>query len=742
MAPHRTPRNKKQQNVFSPNGTTGLGPRRPTQETLPVRPALVSQPSETYEAAQEDEREVLKAIFMDDYEEIEAKAAWSKTTDRTLRLKLKSFSNETISVTLSAGLTATYPKSIPALSLEGTGKLRNRTQERLQHILRTRPAELVGEVMIHEIATEIQDVLEDEVAARETDGAFENLGAERAVQEAAAVKLAKQQEEDLQKKRDEEKAEEERALQQMVSDEMRRKDLIAKRKSNRTSVITPTSYFQTANSANYVSFDRVISLQLEDAIVECSAVEGMLPFRRGSVTEELLVKPIGSAANITLVLKRARIGDKAAAAMPSLKKAIMEFEAEMEEVKRLRQATILSVFDFKIEHLPDSGWEINILMEHANKGSLGEKIEDDGQIMVSRVRSWTIELLEALDFLHRSGIVHKRIYPHNILLVKTSDGNMSVKLADAAFQQSLHQLKDLYRGEQAFTSSWSAFWVAAELGQDSKRTRKTDVWDLGVVFLQMLFGMDVPHKYNSPKDLSDALGCSEPLQEMMRKFFKPDPRKRPSAFDLIPCEFLRNDVPVYERPPTPVRSRHSSSSLGHYRLRRESSTGAGVSYSRYAEDWVEQGRLGKGGYGEVVKARNKVDGRIYAIKKIKQKSAAALTEVLSEVMLLSRLNHPCVVRYYTAWPEEDAGGSAEHSDDESAFESDDSDFDSNISPGGTHSVTYSRSTGGLDFISSNGYKIEFGSEAGSDEDDGAVVFGSDSGRLYPSHYLYTRLTPI
>ncbi|KAF3046185.1 hypothetical protein E8E11_006388 [Didymella keratinophila] len=726
MAPHKTPRNKKQQNVFSPNGNNGAGPKSPTQESLPMRPSLVSQPSETYEAAQEDEREVLKAIFMEDYEETEPKQAWGKYSDREIRLKLKSFSNEAISVVLSAKLTATYPKSLPTLSVEGITSLRKRTQERIQHTLKSKPADLVGEVMLHEIATEIQDALEDEVAVRETDGTFENLGAERAVQEAAAVELAKQHEKDLQKKRDEVKAEEERMLQQMVSDEMRRKDVMAKRKSNRTSVITPTSYFQTANSANYVSFDRVISLQMEDTIVECNAVEGMLPFRKGPVTEELLVKPIGNITNITLVLKRVRIGDKDTSTTPQLKRAIMEFEAEMEEVKRLRQSALLSVFDFKIEHLPECGWDINILMEYANKGSIGEKIEDDGQIPVSKVRSWTIELLEALDFLHRNGIVHKRVFPHNILLMKSSDGSVSVKLADTAFQQSLHNLKDLHQGDRAFTSPWSAFWVPAELGQDGKRTRKTDVWDLGVIFLQMLFGLDAPHKYNSPKDLSDVLNCSEPLQEMMRKFFKPDPRKRPSAFDLIPCEFLRNDVPVYDRPPTPMRSRHSSSSLGHYRLRRESSAGAGPSYSRYAEDWVEQGRLGKGGYGEVVKARNKVDGRIYAIKKIKQKSASALTEVLSEVMLLSRLNHPCVVRYYTAWPEEDVGGSAELSDDDSAFDSDDSDLDSNISPGGTHSVTYSRSTG-LDFISSNGYKIEFGSDAGSDEDDeAAVIFGSDS----------------
>lgn len=76
MAPHRTPR-KKHQNVFTLNGNNGRGSSSSVEESLPDRPRLVSQLSETYEKAQEDEREVLKAIYMDDYEESEARGAWS-----------------------------------------------------------------------------------------------------------------------------------------------------------------------------------------------------------------------------------------------------------------------------------------------------------------------------------------------------------------------------------------------------------------------------------------------------------------------------------------------------------------------------------------------------------------------------------------------------------------------------------------------------------------------------------------
>jgi translation initiation factor 2-alpha kinase 4 len=77
MAPHKTPRNKKQQNVLTSYKNGASPATSPTKEMLPVRFPTVSQPTETYEKAQEDEREVLKAIFMEDYEELEATGAWS-----------------------------------------------------------------------------------------------------------------------------------------------------------------------------------------------------------------------------------------------------------------------------------------------------------------------------------------------------------------------------------------------------------------------------------------------------------------------------------------------------------------------------------------------------------------------------------------------------------------------------------------------------------------------------------------
>ncbi|RKP28083.1 kinase-like domain-containing protein [Syncephalis pseudoplumigaleata] len=75
--------------------------------------------------------------------------------------------------------------------------------------------------------------------------------------------------------------------------------------------------------------------------------------------------------------------------------------------------------------------------------------------------------------------------------------------------------------------------------------------------------------------------------------------------------------------------------------------------SRYEADFEEIEFLGKGGFGEVVKARNKLDGRFYAIKKVKldPMDIEENRSIRREITTLSRLHHQYVVRYYTSWIE-------------------------------------------------------------------------------------------
>lgn len=79
--------------------------------------------------------------------------------------------------------------------------------------------------------------------------------------------------------------------------------------------------------------------------------------------------------------------------------------------------------------------------------------------------------------------------------------------------------------------------------------------------------------------------------------------------------------------------------------------------SRYLNDFEEIHSLGRGGFGHVVLCKNKLDGRHYAVKKIrlKDRNPHVNEKILREVATLSRLQHQHVVRYYQAWVETDTG---------------------------------------------------------------------------------------
>lgn len=62
--------------------------------------------------------------------------------------------------------------------------------------------------------------------------------------------------------------------------------------------------------------------------------------------------------------------------------------------------------------------------------------------------------------------------------------------------------------------------------------------------------------------------------------------------------------------------------------------------------------IGHGAFGEVLKVKNKLDLRSYAIKRIRiNPTSKHNKQITREIKLLSRLNHENVVRYYSTWIE-------------------------------------------------------------------------------------------
>ncbi|KAL2163091.1 hypothetical protein VTH06DRAFT_6927 [Thermothelomyces fergusii] len=708
-------------------------------------------PETRYQELQQDEVMALQAIYGEDFiQQSAAHTAWHKA-EPCFDIRIKASSDHEVAVTLGVILVATYPKSPPVLSIKNEGDLRESTKFKIQKFVETQPRIWASEEqeMIDRIVEGIRDILEDAAIKKAQGQELPSLEEERAAHEAELAKQARNEKELEERKRLEESKEEERVLGDMVQEELRRQKSRAKesRKKNRTQLLSPDRLTEDPAEA-----DATLVLDQPCKLTDGSGnasyfqtVTGRMVYREGPVTTVYKVKPVLSARNArpSLALKQVELkchGKDSA----QFKKQLQSLELQLESLKKLRHQNLLELLDFKIDRSigeadssPPTLWTISVLTALSNKGPIDELLDLAGHIDISKVKIWTTDLLGALAFLHNNGIVHQDVHPGNILLCREPAGDVVPKLADAGYQRELHNMNTKVVTLTTTRAAKSAYWFPPEIAGVSKPqyTQKTDVWDFGIVVLQMLFGLNVPEKYQSPSALMEALSLSGPLEELVTKFFKSDPKKRPRAFELCSSEFLATNAPAIlaEDDPAVIRGSIAPLSHGSLRRQRDESVNRAAVASRYLQDYVEEARLGKGGFGEVVRARKMIDGRLYAIKKITQRSQETLSEILKEVRLLSQMNHPAVVRYYNTWLEEVPDYS-------------DTDGDTSTEGPETSKETVSRSINieftesksrGLDFMSSSGHPyIEFGygsaieddyddDEDDEDEDEDEDISSSD-----------------
>ncbi|XP_061700737.1 eukaryotic translation initiation factor 2-alpha kinase 3 isoform X2 [Syngnathoides biaculeatus] len=142
--------------------------------------------------------------------------------------------------------------------------------------------------------------------------------------------------------------------------------------------------------------------------------------------------------------------------------------------------------------------------------------------------------------------------------------------------------------------------------------------------------------------------CISATTYIVRKFFHPSAavgvRQRKES--ETQCQTDKTDLEVVE----------SKEPVGE-------ETCSGKYVSRYLTDFEPVQCLGRGGFGVVFEARNKVDDCHYAIKRIRLPNREVAREkVMREVKALAKLEHPGIIRYFNAWQESPPEGWQEKMD--------------------------------------------------------------------------------
>lgn len=121
---------------------------------------------------------------------------------------------------------------------------------------------------------------------------------------------------------------------------------------------------------------------------------------------------------------------------------------------------------------------LSIYMQYVNGGTIGRMLKECGPFNEQVTRSYTLQLLRGLQYLHERKIIHRDLKGDNLFL---TDANV-LKLGD--FGTSKELVTSLVTDSVAGTPNFMAPQVIACTGH----SYKADIWSVGCCVLQMLTG--------------------------------------------------------------------------------------------------------------------------------------------------------------------------------------------------------------------------------------------------------------
>ncbi len=157
------------------------------------------------------------------------------------------------------------------------------------------------------------------------------------------------------------------------------------------------------------------------------------------------------------------------------------FQREAKTAMRMRHRNIAAMHDFSI----GEGGTAYIVMEYIDGRTLRDLLKESDGLPLDLVMEIARQSLEALDYLHRQGYVHRDISPDNLMLTRDTDGTALVKLIDLGVAKQVGGGRDLtatgmFVGKARYSSP-------EQLG-GKETDQRSDVYSFGVMLYQLLTG--------------------------------------------------------------------------------------------------------------------------------------------------------------------------------------------------------------------------------------------------------------
>jgi hypothetical protein len=241
---------------------------------------------------------------------------------------------------------------------------------------------------------------------------------------------------------------------------------------------------------------------------------------------------------------------------------LQRFRREALAAARLAHPNIVAIYDTGTERDDDADRHY-IVMEYCGGGTLSDLLTAEGPLEPSRAVNIVSEILGAVGYAHRSGIVHRDIKPANVLL--TPDGVL--KVADFGIAKAALDVGDLTTtGSILGTVSY----LSPEQVNGKEPDHRSDVYSVGVMLFEMVCGrppfvaesqIAVAMKHareEPPSPRSLKAGIPKSLDSTILTALRKNPDERFDSAEDMRTALEKASAPsstvAFERQVTPVRA--------------------------------------------------------------------------------------------------------------------------------------------------------------------------------------------
>jgi len=263
--------------------------------------------------------------------------------------------------------------------------------------------------------------------------------------------------------------------------------------------------------------------------------------RKGSIDEYILGDELGRGTYA--IVKKAKHKETGKVyAIKMVKKATTNthLNREIAIMKKVNHPHIVHCYD-----IFDDSKFLYLVLEFITGGDLFEKIQEQEIFSEKDASHITRQILEAINYLHKEGIVHRDIKIDNILCAEGK--NLHVYIADFGLSRFFND------NEQLETRVGSLCYTAPEIYEEVGYNKACDMWSIGVVTFILLTGGFPFYDKNQSKTVEKIVNVdyewdeSEDVSPEGKAFIAglltKDPQKRFTAEQALNHPWIKN----YER---------------------------------------------------------------------------------------------------------------------------------------------------------------------------------------------------